>query len=182
MHGCFLSPGLTQCTNLPSQSSTKALLTNLLKCRFSNIIMHSTLLFTYEKKPNQPKTSSCSSLWRDRVWQQERKEGWKNQPCSMGQQEGGRSSSGAGEGFSKQPSQRKSRSFVSLIPWMLLLTVSPADFLIRSALELMSASASVEFSLGLEVKCRCLSAFLSCISRRADLRSFQVNRKVSTWP
>lgn len=39
MHGCFLSLRLTQCRSLPSQASIEALLINLLKCRFSNIIM-----------------------------------------------------------------------------------------------------------------------------------------------
>lgn len=124
--------------------------------------------------------NSCSSLRRASALREGRKDGWKHRSCSMGQREGGRSSSGAGEGFLKQPSQRKSCSFVSLIPRMLLLTVSLADFLISSALEHMSDSVSVEFSLGLEVKCRCLSVFLNCTSRRAEPTSVQVNRKVST--
>lgn len=53
------------------------------------------------------------------------------------------------------------------------ITFSLADFLIRSL---------VVFSLSFEIKCSCLSAFLNCISRRADPRSTEVNRKVSIQP
>ncbi|KAJ7395951.1 hypothetical protein BTVI_150418 [Pitangus sulphuratus] len=59
-------------------------------------------------------------------------------------------------------------------------TLQTASFLIGSALEHMSAYASMEFNLWFEVKCSCLSASLNCISERADPRPIQANRKVST--
>lgn len=53
MHRCFLSLGLTWCRSLPLQASIEALLINLLKCRFSNIIMteHCCLLMGKKLTP-----------------------------------------------------------------------------------------------------------------------------------
>lgn len=147
MHRYFLSPGLTQCRSLPSQSSVEGLLINLLRCRFSNIIMFTftvvlliLLLFTYFtvvylwKKIN----SFCSSLWRaTTARQQERKEGWKT---SVSLNETARGT--------EEQLWSRGRIFEAAITKEIMLlclpnsmnAVSLADFLIRLALEHMPAS------------------------------------------
>lgn len=68
MRVCLLSPGLTQCRSLPSQASTEALLMNLLKCRFSNIIMTEHCCLLMEK-------INCYHLWRATARWEQRKDG-----------------------------------------------------------------------------------------------------------
>jgi len=110
MHWCFPSPGLTQCRSLPSQP-IEALLTNVLKCRFSNIIMHSILLFTYRKKNNP--TPHAARFGEP---QPSRKEGrMETLVLLYGTASGREEQLWNGESFLKQPSQRKSCSFFSLM-------------------------------------------------------------------
>lgn len=177
----FLSPGLIRCRILPSQSSIKALLTNLIKCRFSNIRMNSALGYLQVKLCLQNNLNSFSSLLcRAIAWWEGRKDGstslsqWDSKKQEGAVLEQGKDFRSSHHKVNHTP---LSPQFHECFYLLFLLQTSWSDLLWST-----SASVSVEFRPGLEVKCSCLSAFLNCISRRADPPSVQVNTKVSTQP
>lgn len=112
MHGCFFSLGLIWCRSLPLQASIEALLINLLKCRFSNIMMTEHCCLLMEKK--------LTAATREEPQPDGSKGGMESAALLNGTVKGG-GRPGTGKWFLKQASQRKLCSFDSLIPWMILL-------------------------------------------------------------